>query len=988
MFDFGTYKVASEPIKQSSHHKVNITSRGTRNSRVIYPNDWMDFRRYDTEILFFYEHRRRDDLFTTKMLKDSERSEFIRFYDALTLWERYVPKEEAIYSAEFYWLNSIQRGDEFADWLKDQFAYSYRESFACNYVQPSPDAFPLKGYNDLFPYQGLLKFKPVVDDYLYSLVPAGPPEADDLNELIGVMEGMFREVGTLELVHEFEILSEVSTSSAYNAKTGKTEPHCLINDDRFSSRMEGKRCVVHVFPGGSRDTVILTKASSNTTRLLERQMRHILEKIPESAVTLHASTYQSRMTSIQRYRMPCVHYLRDIKKCGLTFPLSNLVDGFCEAAERVFPSPFWRKFQVFKDRRVIGLPEEPGWVVPARGYFLGMANHLATFLLIALNRLAINRFYDEYPDAPVKFRSIIGNDDSDIVIIPDTDETWQDSHYTLEWAEKFAKTHNETMFGFGVWINHKKSFLSHHSLFYEEYTAPGFEMKQSRYAMIIANCLTLPSIRMAKHMLKSFLSSVETLDLETLSPMICYATDILGFEFDEDEGSRDYYLGGWIQKKSHFLSNVLFDVENRDRDPRYLHRIFDYVIETERLDSPIISNVKHYSDNAVPFAKAMQLSGKPSASLRSLVVTKADRDKYYRRLIDFQRKPLGYNTLVNNLWIKSSKKVYNTTHLELCSHIVSKVDCNLPPSLVKEYTTCTQEIDIVNSSWIGYNELDMANRTLKSICADVSAGRLKCDFSLPMRDSWAYASYEYKAGLPDYISDFPFVLIAKGDVRNISSDGFATLGNHVVDYGLIPKSVLFDLPERDIPSWRSYEKFLLKGVFPIEELENEFGMEDINLQVLGVVILTPVEKKAEPPPEPEPEKVVPETGEIFIVEELQESPIWSLIPGRQIKKKEFSRDHWQILANDPQKVDQYLDEPCKYHEGRVKCSVDVWDRSQECLGCRILSEDPTSLDLGGIEEREEALTYMPRDKLLRCLGFQTPEPSDDEDGDDAFDMFA
>jgi hypothetical protein len=740
--------------------------------------------------------------------------------------------------------------------------------------------------------------------------------------------------------------------------------------------MVAKRCVVNVYPGGTRDTAILTKSSSNTTKLLERQMRHILEKIPESAVTLHSSTYERRIKSVKKYTFPSVHFLRDIKKCGLTFPLGHFIEIFIEEANRRFPSKFWTKFRIYKNRKILGIPgNENDWSYPDRGYFLGMANHLATFMLIAMDRVSRKRFYNQFPDAPVKIRGIFGNDDCDIAIVPKGECRW-DCELVLHYAKLYREEHASTLSSFGVWYNSKKSFLSHESLFFEEYSAPGFSFKESRYAMIMANCIALKELRLAKHMLHSFLASCESLNEAVLSPMVDYAISILGIEFDAHEGKRDYYLGGWISKRSMHLSNVLYDTLDTETDPRYLSRIFDYVWGVQNLAKEHPIEVKSSSDNYHPLLRSMGISGKPPSHLASIVSTREGKDRFYSKLIDFERKPNGYRTLIRGLWNKVQKKSYNCSMLELQSLIASKIDCNIPQELVKEYTTANSELSVVNSTWIGFNELDMPNRTIKSLCYEVAKGTLVSELELPIRDSWEYSSYEFKNGLPEYTSDYPFVPIAKGGVRNVSSDGFCSLANHAVKYGRFPKSLLLTLPERKFPIWREDDNLLQKTVFSIEEFENTLWGEEPNLSFIGIETLLPkeeepeLEEALEPPKEEEPIFEESEEEEYILTQE----------------KKPFTVHDWVSLSMFPEIANQFVDKRCELHSSNELRLPDITMLDYECLACAIVAHNPQDPNHNSREVVEDSRTWMPRDDLLRLLGFDDVESVDlfDGSGDEGF----
>jgi len=932
--------------------KMHIASRGTRTSRVIYPSNWIDHREYDSSLLSFYSNDMRDELATTELLSDNERGEFIRFYDALYLWDKFVPKIERQFEPEFYWTNSITRGAEFAEWLKDYSGYSYRVGWGIDYSPPVSGVKPLKGYNDLFPYQGLLKFREEVSDYEYSLVEVGKFLDDDVDDLKRIMRNMIKRIHKLELVSEYEILSEPSTSSSYLEEKDKTIPNCLVEDNSFAEEMVGRRCVVPVYPGGTRDTVILTKSSSNTVKLLERQMRHILEHIRESAVTSKGSTYRSRLDAIQRSDEYSVHFLRDIKKCGHTFPIQHLIEPFIEVMNERFPSEFWYKYRIFKDRRVKGYSKTTDWTYPNRGYFLGMANHLCTFLLIAVYRLSIKRFYEVYPKAPVRFAGIIGNDDSDIWITPKRGARYNEA-LVVKYAKLYVDYHAMTMSAFGIWYNSKKSFLSHRSLFYEEYDIDEFRLKQSRYAMIMANCISLPSIRMAKHMLKSFLSSVDKLDLVTLSPMIDYALSIIGIEFDADEGKRDYYLGGWIPKRTNYLSDVLFELKDPEKDPRYLARIFDYVRGVEALGRPHPSSVEEISENTSPLVTAMGITGKPSQFLSGIVMSKKERRKFYTKLIDFERKPNGYVSLTKNLWSKIKTKDYSNSLEDLQKDILLKIDCNLPVYLVK---TFDENPMLVNSTWIGLSDLEVPNRTIKALCYEVAKGDLKSDLDIPYQEGWEYLSLSSNFYMPQYVADYPFVPVTRdGNARHSCSDSFASLGNFAVKHGRFPKDLVFNIPERKIPPWRFIEHFTQGIILTCDEIEESLGSavtpQDLNFIGIQVITATKRVEVKEPEEQIEEEEILEE----------EEDPI---------PKIDFRSSDWMLLFENPALKDQYRNEPCEYHiEGS---GVRPMIYALHCLACQIWVWDPHD-DQDDPETRERNATIPRADALLRRIGLDPDE---------------
>jgi hypothetical protein len=582
-----------------------------------------------------------------------------------------------------------------------------------------------------------------------------------------------------------------------------------------------------------------------------------------------------------------------------------------------------------------------------------MANHLCTFLLIAVYRLSVRRFYEAYPKSPVKFTAIIGNDDSDILI-----SLKRGSKYNEALATKYAKSyldcHALTMSAFGIWYNSKKSFLSHHSLFYEEYDIDEFRFKQSRYAMIIANCLCLPSIRMAKHMFKSFLSSVEHLDLVTLSPMIDYAISIIGIEFDPDEGKRDYYLGGWIPKRSNYLSDLLFELRYPDKDPRYLARIFDYVREVEAIGRPRPSNVETISDNTSPLSKAMGVTGKPSQYLSGIVMSKKERRRFYTKLIDFERKPNGYVSLTRSLWEKKKSQKYSNSLEDLQKNVLLKIDCNIPPYLVKSYDNDTV---LVNSTWIGSSDLEVPNRTIKALCYEIAKGDLKSELDTPYQEGWEYLANSSNFYMPTYVADYPFVPITRtGNARHSCSDSIASLGNFAVKYGRFPKDLLIDLPERKIPPWRFISHFISDIVMTVDEIEESLGSsvnaEELNF--VGIQVLSAT-KKIEVEEEPE------EQAEEEVLDEEEEDPI---------PKIEFNSRDWMLLYENPSLRDQYRNEPCESHMDGSGVRPMIY--ALHCLACQIWVWDPHD-DQDDPEVREMNNLIPRADELLRVIGL---DPND------------
>ena len=833
------------------NHPIRVNPRGMRRSKIPFSSEWIRHRDYSSDLYLVYANRDRSFLEKTPLLYDYERCEFLRFFDNLLLWEEYCPKVSPPFSGSYYWINCIQRGPEFADYLKDYFAFSYRSSFGDKFQSPSEFSI-IGSYNDIFPYQGLIKFKEDIDDYKQSLIPSTGIDESDLQELKDVFIELFREVPTLEWVNSLEILSEPSTSSCW--KDGKFQPSCLVEENYFSSKLEGKRCVVPVYPAGSRDTTILKKSSANTVKLLERQMRHILEYIPESAVTLNSYTFRDRLSkNMRRIGPQYAHVLRDIKKCGLTFPLERFIDIFIEAGKEVFPSDNWHWFEAYKHRT---LTLEDGQVItPLRGYFLGMGNHICTFILIALNRLTNRRFFADLDLPGIKVRSIIGNDDSDVCIIGN-------NYYTdreiLDIAHNWLYYHSITLLGFDIFYNSKKSFVSRYPLFYEEYGVEGFKFKESRYTMILANCISLPSVRMAKDAFNSFMQSNEDINVTALNPMVQYCSLFFDIEFDEEEGQRDYYLGGWIAKKHCFLSTCLEDVINSEQDLRHLARIFDYIQEINSYLECNPCEVDEYS-NASPCGKAIGVYGKAVGISSFFTQSKESLNRYYSRIIYYERKPSAYVSLVNQKWNHFKRLNYDDikSYEDLAAKICAKIDCCIPDYFVKRLS---DRGTLVHSFYFGYNEMDVTNKNIKYLLTQQSA-EVRFDKEYDYLDVWRYLDNSNIRDYPEEILDLGYGLVQLGEVQNICSDGISSLIEYFDRTGDVLGEVTFQVNrKKQIPPWRKDPDFLLHPIYP-EEFEQD--IRNINLSDFHFFENQVTEKVAQEEIEIEDDIKIEDTNENF-----------------------------------------------------------------------------------------------------------------------------
>jgi hypothetical protein len=166
---------------------------------------------------------------------------------------------------------------------------------------------------------------------------------------------------------------------------------------------------VPVYPGGIRDTVIADISSNYSLRWIERSMRHILQYVPESAVTLHSSSFEKRLNDVVYTKG--YHILRDIKKCGITYNSPDLFPVVAEELERFTGDRRFRRLKIFQN---FFIQDDDIKYKAERGYGLGMANHVVTLCNIVIYRMTRNAVSQRYKNFKVK--NITGNDDQDTVI--------------------------------------------------------------------------------------------------------------------------------------------------------------------------------------------------------------------------------------------------------------------------------------------------------------------------------------------------------------------------------------------------------------------------------------------------------------------------------------------------------------------------------------------------------------------------------------------
>jgi hypothetical protein len=251
-------------------------------------------------------------------ISEGAKREFHKFLISLKIWET-IPVKRPL-DASFYWELVVKEGPSCYKRIKDIFEYSLRYSYSVTKLNlPDKEYYKIDSYDAIFPYVHLPLFREDdPKDYLYALTESEYDEGE-LENFRYELQQLLEDVPKIERVLDEEILDEINTSSSYDDKRNRIVPHWQLNFDEehpFSDEIRAVRKLVPVAPCSYRDTIITNRESNNSVRWCERQLRHVLEYIPESAVTKRSSTMLNRKSRVVNKRG--YHIWRDFKKCGLT----------------------------------------------------------------------------------------------------------------------------------------------------------------------------------------------------------------------------------------------------------------------------------------------------------------------------------------------------------------------------------------------------------------------------------------------------------------------------------------------------------------------------------------------------------------------------------------------------------------------------------------------------------------------------------------------
>jgi hypothetical protein len=520
-----------------------------RLKKIWWGGEWLNWRSAITTVIGcgppYYDF----DRISRSALSDAEKGELTRFLLTLRLWETTPGTKEM--QAQWVWQSALTDGASFADDLSDIFDIRWREG-------EWPDS-----YNFAFPAKFLPRFNSEKDDLPLCLLPTSAlPEA--LMEFESVLNELLDEIDweDVRLPSDSEILYERSTSTSFDADREKRAPQWLFSLEKPTFETEclrGSRCIIPVYASNVRDTIIADIRANHSIRWIERVMRHILEYVPESADALYSSTYLSRLDNYRKKEG--YHALRDIKKCGITYNTKDLFPIVFSLLRSRKPDKRWDRSNIYKRLEYLDMDGE--WYEAQRGYFLGMANHTVTLCNIVISRIARKVTYSRRNFKESRCTCIIGNDDLAAVFYP------KNEHSKIL-ANEYLDNEHEIHAALGNITNKKKSVVKDHGLFYENYSAPGWQNKESLVCNALACAYLAPSIRVAKHYISS---QSDRFKNKWAFARLRELAEYWGAEFFdvETELRITSEMGGWIKQTSYSLSTALLDLD--DLWPKFHYQV-------------------------------------------------------------------------------------------------------------------------------------------------------------------------------------------------------------------------------------------------------------------------------------------------------------------------------------------------------------------------------------------------------------------------------
>jgi hypothetical protein len=475
--------------------------------------------------------------------------EIKRTYYALKFWS-YTPGIKR-YSVEEIFRSSLLEGPPYAERLSDEWDFGIRRYFRVPGISNEYKEWkPIINYNELPPIAYLIRWEEVTNDIDYMKIPLKDFDQSLLCELREEIEDALPD--TLELPTDVEVLAQVKTSTTLDLDSMKSIPfyqaRLTPNGREFSHIFKGKRSIIPIGPTNTRDAVVTTIDTYNSVKWCDLVMTRILDDEEESLVNNNPQVFLRRLRKMTKIpKAGQMYWLRDIKKCGLTFP-RELFHLLQECLIEKYPDKDFSRFDIFRHYSIWDLDNKP--VETVRGYCLGMANNLVTFIQCMLSKMLLKRIGPQ-----LEIEALYGNDDSCLKV-------WTEGGILDHIDAMLIQSEDfEMLDKLNIITNDIKSFWSWYPILFEEYGHQDFTTKHSRIACALSSAMLAPDIKYAK-LLTSAISLALWDNGDWIIKPLRDITSKWGYEYYPQEINYDYLLGGWISIRRYGVNPLLRMIES------------------------------------------------------------------------------------------------------------------------------------------------------------------------------------------------------------------------------------------------------------------------------------------------------------------------------------------------------------------------------------------------------------------------------------------
>jgi hypothetical protein len=767
-------------------------------------------------------------------------------YRALEFWEMTPGRKR--YTKEEIFRSTLLLGPTYAEKISDEWDYGIRRSHRIRGIYQDFETWePIVHYNELPPVAYLIKWEETSDDIEYMKLPLSPFNEELMEELRSDIDDCLPD--DIEFPTDIEILSEVKTSTTYDLDKGKTIPFYMgrlsPEGTVFSQIFKARRSIVPVAPANTRDTVVTTIDTYNSVKKCDLIMARLLDDIDESLVCKSGQVLRKRLDQASRtpYRPGKQFYwLRDIKKCGLTFP-RELIHLVQECLQEKYPERDLSCFNIYRNYSIFGEDNKP--IKTVRGYCLGMANNCVTFIQCMIYRMIARRI----PQS-INIEGYFGNDDSLVkVTLANGDDV--DSVD----AQMIQIIDYELLQGLNIITNDKKSFWSWFPIIFEEYGKPEFKKKDSRLACALSSCLLAPDIKYAK-LLSSSISQAFWDKGDWINTALRRITDVWGYEYYPEESNYDFSLGGWISLKSEGCSLALRQV--MDAPPEILSPMWTACRQIRNFQKEVIRPVmkgtvtKNYSVTGAMLNITYvdtDLYDIPELPVEMIYLDKEGYKSFYESIYRFNRNP--YRIMASRL--SKVIKPYPRDDIDKMSMVEymlgSGITYAIPEQLVLK---CDEIFDTYENS-----STDCSSLQRNSLSRFIEQLRVSKILTCTPIDIYPSGEYPYVNDFdsPSFIDRVNKVLPKDGEIPKgiyqFSTNPWLPLSEYTKSYDTLPQSILRLVEDRKhLPIW-----FMTKQYRNSREVHLAYSLmdagEDYVDEILGVFRDFEYEQNRDPAPEKE-----------------------------------------------------------------------------------------------------------------------------------------